>query len=176
MDSGKFIAAEFDWKSLSLSPSDQVVEVASANATWTRRPQLLGQLNLEITLTKRLPGGLNFSAMRDKKGNLYLNEYYLSDHAFRAKSFIVRIEKGDFVEPAYIGEDSVTYKPRYALRLLFDRSPYPPREEWTKPEGGPDNNNFWNDVEFVGRPLGNKKGTAMNDVNLGGWGTSCSVS
>jgi hypothetical protein len=116
---------------------DQVVETASA--TWTRGPQLLGQLNLEITLTKRLAQVVYPSIMRN---STILNEHSLSDDAFRAKSFTIRMEKGNFTEPIWV-KSKDSYRPRYALRLLFDKSPCPPREEWKKPEGGPESNNFW---------------------------------
>ena len=81
-----------------------------------------------------------------------LNEIFLSDHAFRPKLFTVRIEKGNFIAPSGIGfKDS--HKKGYAFRLLFEKSPYPPREQWKRPEGGPDSSNlFWDNVEFAGRP------------------------
>jgi hypothetical protein len=166
-----FIALELKWKSLSPPQPDQVVETASA--TRTRSPQLLGQLNLEITLTKRLAQGVDPSMIRK---STILNEHSLLDDAFRAKSFMVRIEKGNFTEPIWVGSKG-SYRPRYALRLLFDKSPYPPPEEWKKPEGGPESNHFWDNVEFVGRrsPELDKKGIAMNDVDPAGWG-SCVVS
>jgi hypothetical protein len=166
-----FIALELEWKSLSSPQPGQVVETASA--TRRRSPQLLGQLNLEITLTKRLVQDLDPSIMRQ---NTIMNEHSLSDDAFRAKSFTVRIEKGNFTEPSWVGFKG-SYRPRYALRLLFDKSPYPPREEWKKPEGGPESNHFWDHVEFVGRrsPELDKKGIAMNDADPAGWG-SCVVS
>lgn len=112
--------------------------------------------------------------MKEESPNL--NECSLSDDAFRPKSFTIRIEKGDFTEPIWVGSKD-SYRPRYEIRLLFDKSPYPPRAEWKKPEGGPDSNNFWDNIEFVGRraeELDNKR-TAMNDVTPTGWG-SCVVS
>ncbi len=171
MDPCYFIAVEIEWKSLPPPPPDPVAE--TAQAIWTRGPQLLGRLNLEITLTKRLAPVLPPSLMRQ---NTVINEHGLSDDAFQAKSFKATIEKGNFTEPSWAGSGS-SNRPRYALRLLFDRSPYPLREEWKKPEGGPDSNLFWENREFVGRcsPELEGKGTAMNDVAPAGWG-SCVVS
>jgi hypothetical protein len=165
-----FIVAELEWKSLSSPQPDQV---ETTGATGPRSPQLLGQLNLEITLSKKLVKELLTSKSRLPTT---MNEMFLSDDAFRPKLFTVRIEKGNFIAPSGIGfKDSP--RERYALRLLFDKSPYPPREEWKRPEGGPDSNLFWDNVEFAGRPspeLEKKRRIAMNDVDSAGWG-SCVV-
>jgi hypothetical protein len=106
-----------------------------------------------------------------------LNELGLTDDAFRPKSYTIRIEKGNFTEPCHVGYSSSYTPPRFALRLLFDKSPYPPRSEWRKPEGGPDSGQFWDHIEFVGRisPELEKQGRAMNDLPLAGW-HSCAVS
>jgi hypothetical protein len=101
----------------------------------------------------------------------------LTDDAFQPKSYSIRIEKGNFTEPSFVGSESPS-RPRYALRLLFDKSPYPPREEWREPEGGPDSGKFWGHKEFVGRdaPELEKLGRATNDpAPAGGW-NSCAVS
>ena len=99
-----------------------------------------------------------------------INELSLTDDAFRPKSYTVRIERGNFIEPCCIGYSS-SESPRFALRLLFDKSPYPPRSEWKEPEGGPDGGQFWNHVEFVSRnsPDLIDKRKAMNDVSTGEW-------
>lgn len=126
----------------------------------------MGQLDLEITLLKRVP-------QEAQAWPLVFND--LEDTAFRPKSYSVSIEKGHFVRPCAVGTESPE---RYALRLLFDKSPYPPREEWTRPEGGPDSAQFWRVTEFVGReaPELEKLGRAMNDpAPPSGW-DSCKVS
>lgn len=33
-------------------------------------------------------------------------------------------------------EEGDQYTPRFAIRLYFDKSPYPPRHEWKEPRGG----------------------------------------
>ncbi|KAI1496189.1 hypothetical protein F5X99DRAFT_83935 [Biscogniauxia marginata] len=173
-----WIAAELEWKRIE-PPHDpsRIVEIPSqvASATQNRSPQLLGQLDLEITLAKRLSQRVESFIMTK---NTVINELSLTDDAFRPKSYTVRIEKGNFIEPCYIGcPSSSSEKPRFALRLLFDKSPYPPRSEWRKPEGGPDGGRFWDHVEFVSRtsPDLAKQGRAMNDVSSGGW-NGCVVS
>lgn len=54
------------------------------------------------------------------------------------------------MEPCYVGISS-SNEPEFLLRLVFDKSPYPPRSEWKKPEGGPDGGQFWDHKEFVSR-------------------------
>lgn len=106
-----------------------------------------------------------------------LNERGLANDAFRPKVYVVRIEKGNFKVPAFIGE-SGTWAPRCELRLLFDISPYPPEHEWKNPEANGDvlHRQFWNIKEFVGRKLPEtaKKVRAIN-VDASGW-DSCIVS
>lgn len=101
----------------------------------------------------------------------------LTDAAFQPKLYSIRIEKGNFTEPCFAGSES-PLRPRYALRLLFDRSPYPPREEWREPGGGPDSGQFWGHTEFVARdaPELEELGRAMNDPALLGVWDSCTVS
>lgn len=41
--------------------------------------------------------------------------------------------------------------PTFALRLTFDRAPFPGREEWRRPEGAPDVFEFWEWNIFLGR-------------------------
>jgi hypothetical protein len=170
-----YIAAELEWKSLS-SPQPAELQVETTTATWGRSPQLLGQLNLEITLSTKL-----VEYLRPPKSKLSLdwNEHFLLDDAFRPKVYTVRIEKGDFIAPSGIGRGDGPYttRPRYALRLLFVKSPFPPREDWRSPEGGPDSTHFWDYVEFAGRPspeLEKRWRAPMNDPDSASW-SSCVV-
>lgn len=169
-------AAELEWRSIELPrhPS-QTVEIPGqvTSAAQNKNPKLLGQLDLEITLTKRLPQRGESSILAK---STMINERSLTDDAFRPKSYTIRIEQGNFIEPCYIGYSS-SDRPRFALCLLFDKSPYPPRSEWRKPEGGPDGGQFWDHVEFVSRTSPNlaRQGRAMNDVSTSGW-NGCVVS
>ncbi|TVY32468.1 hypothetical protein LSUB1_G008834 [Lachnellula subtilissima] len=144
----------------------------TSSLTHTKPPQLLGQLTLEITLVKQIPQ----HARAFLSQSTILNELGLTDAAFRPKSYTIRIEKGNFVEPCCIRGMSPSM-PRFALLLLFDTSPYPPRVEWRAPEGGPDSNCFWEHRKFVGRdaPELRKSGRAMHDFLSEGW-KSCVVS
>ncbi|KAI0107991.1 hypothetical protein F4776DRAFT_644322 [Hypoxylon sp. NC0597] len=172
-----WIAADIEWKDIG-PPHDsgQIVETpneaksAIANKTG---PQLLGKLTLEITLTKRLPQWVQSSNLSK---STMVNEYSLTGDAYRPKTFTVRMEKGNFMVPCFIGY-SGSDKPRFALRLLFDKSPYSPRSEWKEPERGADGGQFWDHVEFVGRPSRDleMQGRAMNDISSRGW-NECVVS
>ncbi|KAI0551594.1 hypothetical protein F4679DRAFT_538470 [Xylaria curta] len=155
----QFICAQLNWKRTSKQPS-KTNEDSRPN-----EPRLLGELELEITLTKRLPEWVPPQALKDYAK---LNENNLHDDAFEPKLFKVRMEKGHFMEPAYLSSRGAT---RYSLRLMFDKSPYPVRSEWRQPEGGPDSNEFWNHKEFVGRkdPDLEKQGRAMNDTSPRRW-------
>ncbi|KAH0556557.1 hypothetical protein GP486_005584 [Trichoglossum hirsutum] len=166
-----WIAAELEWKSI--GPLDRVEPPEMASATQNKGPHLLGQLNLEITLAKRLPRRVQNS---DLSKSTMINELSLTDDAFRPKSYTVGIEKGNFIEPCYVGYSS-SGRPRFALRLVFNESPYPPRPEWRNPERGVDEGQFWDHKEFVGRssPELEKQGRAMNDLPPAGW-NPCVVS
>jgi hypothetical protein len=113
--------------------------------------RLLGQINLNITLTKRLPAW----AQKSSRKFPFANEGSLTDDAFQPKSFTVRIEEGDFEIPskAWVpskrahlssGKLSLDYK----RRLVFDKSPYPPKSEWKKGSHGKD---LWDFKEFVSK-------------------------
>lgn len=168
-----WIAADLTWKSI--KPLDdhekcdnQVTQIGTA-ANPSKSPHLLGQLHLEITLAKRLPERVRDSILSK---STIINELGLTDDAFLPKLYTIRIEKGNFIEPWCVGFwDS--WRPRFALRLIFDKSPYPPRSEWKEPEGGPASCRFWDHVEFVGRedPELKKRGRAMNDVPSAIWNT-----
>jgi len=133
-------------------------------------PSLIGQINLEITLLKRIPQDLQDYLIP------VFNE--LEDDAFQSKVYSIEIEKGNFILPCLARSEN-EHRPnnRYALRLLFDKSPYPPRKDWMKPDYGPDGCGFWDREEFVGRstPALDDKRRAMNDpAPAGGW-DSCAV-
>ncbi|OAQ61197.1 hypothetical protein VFPPC_02201 [Pochonia chlamydosporia 170] len=160
-----WIAAEIEWKSIKqvdrVEPSSQSVNTVSD--AQSKNPRHLGQLNLQITLTKRLPQRARDSILSK---STIINELSLKDDAFQPKFYAVTIEKGNFIEPCRIGFSSSTAS-RFALRLLFDTSPYPPRSEWKNPEGGPDGGQFWDHREFVSRPSTEleKQGRAMNETS-----------
>ncbi|KAI0378645.1 hypothetical protein F5Y04DRAFT_261265 [Hypomontagnella monticulosa] len=164
-----WIAAELQWESIEL-PRHQSRSLATPSETKiapTKKSQILGRLRLKLTLTKRLPQHAASSILSQ---STLVNEFSLTDDAFLPKSYTIKIEKGNFIEPCCIGYPN-SDRPRFSLRLLFDKSPYPPRSEWKKPEGGPDGGQFWDHVEFVSRSSFDleKREIAMNDVSPGRW-------
>ncbi|KAI1302986.1 hypothetical protein F5Y03DRAFT_360654 [Xylaria venustula] len=168
----QFICAEINWRRIAtLGGLSQTNQDTTAAAAQKSGPQLLGEVELEITITKRLPKWVPPQAQVDYAK---LNEMCLTDDAFVPKLYKVRIERGHFIEPIYYSSPGTT---RYSHRLLFDKSPYPPRTEWREPRGGPDSNEFWNHKEFVGRkaPQLERQGRAMNDTSPWRW-NECIVS
>lgn len=163
-----WIAAEFKWRRIESSCNQTEIPRTLRQARENNNAKLLGQLDLDMTLSKQLPKWTEGSTL---KTSTMVNEHSLTDDAFRPKSYAVRIEKGNFVEPSSIGFLPNSDKPRFAIRLLFDKSPYPPRSEWKTPDGGPDTGEFWDHVEFVSRcsPDLLKEGKAMNELTTGGW-------
>lgn len=155
-----WIAAELEWKNIESRDPSQI-----ASSTQDENPGLLGQLGLGITLAKRLPRRVESSILSESS---IINELGLTDDAFRPKSYTVRIEQGNFIEPCYIGCPSLD-RPRFALRLLFDKSPYPPRSEWRKPENGPDDSQFWHHKEFVSRSFWDPKKQERPENDISAW-------
>jgi hypothetical protein len=141
-----WIGAEFDWKATDES-LNRIVEIGSHDGH-KGHPQLLGQFNIELTLTKRRTGFFRSGQLQYAK----INEACLTEDAFRPKVYTIRLEKGNFITPNDARarmEDNLTE--RFALRLVFDKSPYPSRCEWKKPELGPDAIQFWEWKEFAAR-------------------------
>jgi hypothetical protein len=98
-------------------------------------------------------------------GYTIVNEGSLKNEAFLSKSFTVHIEQGNFSTPGHLLsslDDGDRYDWRYAMRLVFEPSPYPPEGEWKETFGG----RPWEFREFVGRrDKGlDGRGKAMNDV------------
>ncbi|KAI3324343.1 hypothetical protein HD806DRAFT_65943 [Xylariaceae sp. AK1471] len=168
-----FIAAEFDWE-LALPSSASSPTPSTSTATPTSAltaisidltspslsPSQTITLSLKITLSKRrIPYLGDLPTSRIQK----LNEDLLHDSAFLPRTYSVRLERGDFIptadvrrtQPQRALSDSTL---RYALRLVFDPSPYPPAEAWKDPRGGPVAIKPWEFTEFCGRPCGTVAG------------------
>jgi hypothetical protein len=96
-------------------------------------------------------------------GGTTANEESLKDDAFRPKPFIVRIEQGSFMIASAVGcnvkPGDSSYDQRSALRLLFDRSPYPPANEWKPVPWYPRQIIAVSPREFTGRIVDILKGT-----------------
>lgn len=137
-----WIAAEFDWKPQDAKALEEVRDTRVD-------PHILGEFDIDITLTKRrIP---RFS--QTKVYQRTVNESLLTDEAFLPKRYTIRLEKGNFLWPydAMKPESENKATPRFALRLTFDKSPYPPRNEWKEPGGAPDATRMWEWKEFCGR-------------------------
>jgi hypothetical protein len=143
-----WIAAEFEWRPLQPASLEQAVGDIRRMGGSRAHPRLVGQFAIELTLTTRRIAPMQRPEMR----SWLINEALLTDAAFRPKTYTLRLEQGSFLTPYDArppGELPQT--PRYALRLAFDTSPYPPRDEWREPEGAPDAMKMWEWKEFCAR-------------------------
>jgi len=100
-----------------------------------------------------------------------MNELLLTDDAFLPKTYTISLEKGNFLSPhdASIPFEN-EFTPRFALRLVFDKSPYPPRHEWKEPDGAPDMVKMWEWKEFCG-----EESAELKSKSLFTWGGNCVV-
>ncbi|PGH17862.1 hypothetical protein AJ80_04685 [Polytolypa hystricis UAMH7299] len=153
-----WIATEIDWKFKNPESLQQVVDLSGKPRK--KHPQSLSKFDLEITLTKRrIPKLLQVDMYRVK-----LNEELLKDDAFVPKTYSIHLKKGDFLTDADARMDKqLPYTPHFWLRLVFDKSPYPPRKEWKEPSGAPDSCKFWEWKEFCGRQLPGKTESAWGN-------------
>jgi hypothetical protein len=93
----------------------------------TPKASKIFEATIEITLTKR------------RMPNLYgidnapwhVNEDVLLDSAFDTKQYKIVVENGQFYPKG--GPQGGPIAQLFALRVIFDKSPYPPKEEW-RPE------------------------------------------
>lgn len=127
------IAAEIDWKPLGDCSTvlEQVIDMST---------DFQVSLDVEMTLTKRfLPIFPHISSER-------VNEANLIDAAFQPKIYKLELAKGRFAMPDWLHWEGKTFSPPrddpeiwFGLRLVFDKSPYPPLEEWIEESnyGGP---------------------------------------
>lgn len=74
-----------------------------------------------------------------------MNQSLFTDDAVLPKTYTIRLEKGNFLTEydTILLEEEDQYTPRFAIRLYFDKSPYPPRHEWKDPGGAPDAMKMW---------------------------------
>ncbi|KAF2136592.1 uncharacterized protein K452DRAFT_237228 [Aplosporella prunicola CBS 121167] len=127
------IAAEIEWKSP--APLKEIKVDMHAKGQ-----EVLAQFDIELTLTKRVmaePGIYPNPAYKR-------NEHFLTEGAFVPKKYTVSIQKGKFFAPLPEKNAGSYWMPggpfgipdkswqcdRFALRLTFDKSPYPPYDDW----------------------------------------------
>lgn len=117
-----------------------------------------------------------------------LNHDYkpLRDEAFAPKTYAVTLEKGRFIEPcrAFYKKPYVLFQKawdrtrpdRFKSRITFDRSPYPPLEEW-RPEtieksslsSTLDHHHVWEYREFVRHLIPREKETWAETLDMSWW-------
>lgn len=164
------LIVDMDWKSLPLPKHEESAEALGITAWWSRKPQVLGKVKLQVNLNTTLAKSVN----RPQSLPPSPNEIYLCEAAFRPRTFTVTIEKGNFA-PKFRVEREGDFRIRYGLRLLFDKSPYPLREGFKKPDEPPVSGFNFDEMDmFVARslPQSETKVKAMNDDSpgsTGGW-------
>jgi hypothetical protein len=151
-----WIAAEFNWKSQNPGSLAQTIDITD-NAPESR--STLAQFNIELTLTKRRIPKIGDADMQRYR----INESLLTDGAFLPKMYTIKLEKGKFLT-SFDARDPVKDSPMFAVRLVFDKSPYPSREEWKEPVGAPDAMKFWEWTEFCGRRLSENWGSSRGNI------------
>ena len=109
----------FKWKTLNLNALEQTICIRR-----NRNPQNIAYLSLEITLTERLPD----REIWGKALDVFKKEKYpFTEDAYRPQTYTVRLESGRFALPFMVEHYHQTRfpdSPEYALRLVFDKSPY----------------------------------------------------
>ncbi|RYP10458.1 hypothetical protein DL764_000641 [Monosporascus ibericus] len=144
------ICAEIEWRAVNPKSFDDVNLDIDNGADGGTSSSVAAEFEIEITLTKRRP-----ASWGPKVERLRINEHQLTEDAFVPKTYRVTLERGEFRSREDLSRLSASEMPlwadRFALRLLFDKSPYPPRQEWKQPEGMPDANKVWEWKEFCGR-------------------------
>lgn len=106
------------------------------------------EFEIDTQITKRRPA--QFRTSREIRRPL--NEAHLKNEAFLPKRFTVKLEKGNFSSPSHL-DKALDWLPRFDLRLVFDKSPYPAQHEWNGLlTSSPDDIKMWEWKEFCGRP------------------------
>lgn len=83
-----------------------------------------------------------------------INESLLNDEAFLPRKYTFRLEKGEFIAPLEEYQNELKeYTARFALRLMFDKIPYPPRHGWNGRRSAPDDMGGWGLKVFCGRKM-----------------------
>lgn len=141
-----YLGADIQWTCSDPESLSKVIDVPK-----NRGLQHLAQFNINMTI-ERHPVPIFYSAGPHK----FHPERALAEAAFQPKSFTVRLEKGVFPTPicAKNPKDDIHAR-KYALRLVFDSSSYPPPEEWTDESNhSASSARVWEWTTFVSRDLG----------------------
>ncbi|KAK2598205.1 hypothetical protein QQS21_005682 [Conoideocrella luteorostrata] len=141
-----WIAAEVEWKPRHAESLNQEFNPNQHDSA------LVHQIEIELTLTKRrIPdlGGVDMFGYR-------INEDVLEEEAFMPKTYIICLEKGSFHAQSHQPQEEqplVEQTGKFELRLTFNPSPYPPRQEWKQPDRAPDAMMFWEWTQFCCRQI-----------------------
>lgn len=140
-----WIAAEFEWNIQNIEWLDQNVDLGNViDDARKDHPRLISRFNIKLTLAKRC-----FPRLRKNVQGRKFNELLLVEEAFLPKTYTIKLEKGIFKTPYDVTEDE--YTQRYALRLVWEPSPYPSRDEWKSGQTSVEAFKFWEYKEFCGR-------------------------
>lgn len=143
------MANEFEWKIKNMDHFDGSVNIDDKSRSRTK-PCVISQFDIEITMLKRLTP---YYKSHEGTTDWLERNPRLNDEAFRPKTYTVRLEKGYFLDAygaATLKTHSTYRVPRYALRLLFDKSPYPPEQEWNSESWKP---SAWEWKDFNGSKI-----------------------
>lgn len=135
-----WVASEFHWKEVS-SSLGKLIPARGGDDIPTEEsdPQVLGEVDLDITLTTTVCR--RYRHLPPEK--MRTNEHYLSDEAFRPREFKVRLERGCFSRLWGFSDAKSEF------RIVFEPSPFPPCEMWKRPDRGPKAYKFWEWKTFV---------------------------
>lgn len=143
-----FICAEFIWK-----------PVGDTSAAVLQQPvdHEKVAIDIELTLSKRRPERGYETTLPD------LNEVNLTTAAFQPKTYKLQMETGKFTVDKWFCFNSPPNSAEsnsgaegietcYDLRVVFDKSPYPPLEEWVEQKNSVDKvirmHKFWEFRDF----------------------------
>ncbi|ATY63295.1 epoxide hydrolase [Cordyceps militaris] len=144
-----WIAAETEWKARDAASLQQQVSLGR-DGDDDASSLAAGPVEIELTLTKRR---LRSAPHPDRAA---INEDVLEEAGFRPKTYTLRLDRGAFHAQSHVPErgQPPQHTPRFRLRLTLDPSPYPPRQEWARPERAPDAMRFWEWTQFCSRRIG----------------------
>lgn len=110
------------WVWLKALKLNSLGETADTSSDSGRGTQCLAKIDIELTFTKR-DVFMPWDPFRIRQDS----QEQLRDSAFQPKTYTIGLEKGIFRTPCYaIHPERYPYTDKYALRLVFDKSPYPP--------------------------------------------------
>ena len=121
-----YLAAEFDWEAVNPKTLEQAINITSIGWDKKPNPHYLAKFDVKLTLTKR-----HVLVPWDGAQSRKTPEGILMDSAYQAEKYTLTLEKGVFPTPCVANNPTqypFTYK--YALLLIFDKSPYPSLDKW----------------------------------------------